>query len=386
MGWSVQRETGLTWHDAAKSCKGYTMLAPIGGRDVLLLDMDGMVVKRWSFSDLAPFHGVLLENGWLLVLGTSTDVRPPEGELGQEPPGLPDRFRLLGGGATELREVDWDGNEHWRYANAGIHHDFVRLSNGNTLVPEWVELPSELAGRVRGGARRSREKLPPMLSDDIVEIDRSGAEVRRIHLWEFLDPGRDRICPLENRWEWTHTNSLDATDDAILFSCRQNSRVGLIDRSSGELRWKYGAPEVFHQHHASTLPNGHVLIYDNGMHRLADLSYSRIVEVNPATDEVVWEYQANPREQFFSGHISGAERQSNGNTLICEGTSGRVFEVTREGEVVWEWVSPFVNRRRDQRMSWIFRVRRYALDHPALVDREFDREGLAEFNRIQGLD
>ena len=166
----------------------------------------------------------------------------------------------------------------------------------------------------------------------------------------------------------------------------QNSRVGLIDRSSGELRWKYGAPEVFHQHHASTLPNGHVLIYDNGMHRLADLSYSRIVEVNPATDEVVWEYQANPREQFFSGHISGAERQSNGNTLICEGTSGRVFEVTREGEVVWEWVSPFVNRRRDQRMSWIFRVRRYALDHPALVDREFDREGLAEFNRIQGLD
>ena len=269
MGWSVQRETGLTWHDAAKSCKGYTMLTPIGGRDVLLLDMDGVVVKRWSFSDLSPFHGVLLENGRLLVLGTSTDVRPPDWELGQEPPGLPDRFRLLGGGATELREVDWDGNEHWRYANAGVHHDFARLSNGNTLVPEWVELPSELAGRVRGGARRSREKLPPMLSDDFVEIDPSGAEVRRIHLWELLDPARDRICPLENRWEWTHTNSLDATDDAILFSCRQNSRVGLIDRSSGELRWKYGAPEVFHQHHASALPNGHVLIYDNGMHRLA---------------------------------------------------------------------------------------------------------------------
>ena len=96
MGWSVQRETGLTWHDAAKSCKGYTMLAPIGGRDVLLLDMDGMVVKRWSFSALAPFHGVLLENGWLLVLGTSTDVRPPEWELGQEPPGAAGSLPLAG--------------------------------------------------------------------------------------------------------------------------------------------------------------------------------------------------------------------------------------------------------------------------------------------------
>ena len=86
--------------------------------------------------------------------------------------------------------------------------------------------------------------------------------------------------------------------------------------------------------------NGNVQIFDNGMHRPDAMSYSRIVELDPSDSSIVWEYAAQPREQFFSGHISSAERQSNGNTLICEGTSGRVFEVTSRGEVVWDGQEP----------------------------------------------
>ena len=49
--------------------------------------------------------------------------------------------------------------------------------------------------------------------------------------------------------------------------------------------------------------------------------------------------------------------------LIAEGTSGRLFEVTRKGEVVWEWISPFITTRGDgQKMSWVFRAYRYSLD------------------------
>ena len=125
--------------------------------------------------------------------------------------------------------------------------------------------------------------MPPMISDDYLEVDPDGKEVRRVSLWKLLDPRRDPICPLDRRLEWTHTNSLDVTaDGSILFSTRQTSRVGLID-TEGQLTWKYGFPDVSHQHHASALPNGNVQIFDNGMHRrgnprsaIVDLGQTRV--------------------------------------------------------------------------------------------------------------
>jgi hypothetical protein len=61
---------------------------------------------------------------------------------------------------------------------------------------------------------------------------------------------------------------------------------------------------------------------------------------------IVWEYQKPIPEssgdyKFFSWYISGAQRLQNGNTLITEGATGRIFEVTYEGEIVWEFISPF---------------------------------------------
>ncbi len=45
--------------------------------------------------------------------------------------------------------------------------------------------------------------------------------------------------------------------------------------------------------------------------------------------------------EFYSPRISNAQRLPNGNTLICEGDFGRLFEVTRDGELVWEYVNPY---------------------------------------------
>ena len=55
---------------------------------------------------------------------------------------------------------------------------------------------------------------------------------------------------------------------------------------------------------------------------------SRVLEINPVTLELVWSY-VSPG-QFFGSNISGAQRLPNGNTLITEGPTGRVFEVTAE--------------------------------------------------------
>ena len=114
----------------------------------------------------------------------------------------------------------------------------MRLPNGNTWLPE-ISVAEDVARSVRGGLRSAQ--APAMIADDFIEIDPKGKELRRWHLWQLLDPRRDPICPLERRDSWTHTNSLDVTDGDILFSCRHNSRVGIVDPKRAA-DWKYGAP------------------------------------------------------------------------------------------------------------------------------------------------
>ncbi|MEE8363140.1 MAG: aryl-sulfate sulfotransferase [Dehalococcoidia bacterium] len=386
MGWSHYRPTGLTHHHRSGSYKGYTLITPVGGDSTFLLGMEGRVVHRWRFTDVAPFYGRLLESGNLLVLATDLELGEEDRERASDP-SLPlnRRVRGLGGNASLLREVSWEGEPVWEYRNEAIHHDFVRLPSGNTLAAEWVDMPGELGGRVRGGVPDRRREKPPMLGDDIVEIDPSGREVWRVSVHDLLDPRRDPICPLESRVEWTHLNALDVNADGdVLFSCRINSRVGIIDRVSGTLRWKHGFPDVSHQHNATWLPNGNVQIFDNGMHRRG-LPRSRVVEINPATSETVWEYSAQPEEEFFSAHISSAERLPNGNVLVCEGAAGRLFEITPRGEVVWEWVNPIVNTVREAPSVAIFRAHRYGPDFPALSGRALDPRAHFELNRLHGL-
>ncbi|MGE0601217.1 MAG: aryl-sulfate sulfotransferase [Dehalococcoidia bacterium] len=388
MGWSPFRPTGLTHHQPGISFKGYTLFSPIGGDSAYLLNMDGEIVHRWRVPGFRIFCPKLLPNGKLMALCQDAAMAiPRRPEPGAQPPPGPDVFRLIGGANTDLLELDWDGNITWRYTNLAIHHDFALLPNGNVVIPEFLEIPPELAKRVRGGVRRPGEKLPPLISDDFIEVNREGKVVKRTSLWKLLDPAKDPIGPLERRWEWTHTNSVDVTAEGhLLFSCRTNSRVGILDRDAERITWKYGDPNTFYQHHASSLPNGNVLIFDNGMNRLHDLSYSRIVEVNPRNSTVTWQYEANPRQQFFSGHISGAHRLPNGNTLICEGTSGRLFEVTASGEIAWEFINPMHHALGPMRQSWVFRAYRYGPDYGGLADRSLDPAAHADLNRLHGLE
>jgi hypothetical protein len=84
----------------------------------------------------------------------------------------------------------------------------------------------------------------------------------------------------------------------------------------------------------------------------------------------VWEYRDDPSTFFYSHHISGAERLKSGNTLICEGSFGRIFEVTSEKEIVWEFVNPkFDMTFMGETANWIFRAFRYAENSPEIAGR-----------------
>lgn len=380
MGWSVVRPTGLTYHRSDQSTKGYTLVTPSNDSSAYLIDMDGRVVHQWTFETIDPGYGRLLENGNLLMSGSDVDLPPPpEDEPTKPPPPFERHITRLGGYKTTLQEVDWDGNVVWEYENRAQHHDFVRLANGNTVVPEWVELPEDLHRAVRGGHRLPRERLPRLLSDDIVEVDRTGAEIKRTHLWKLLDPGKDPIDPTKRRWEWTHLNGIDLNQNGdIAFSARSNNRVGVIDGATGELAFRF--TETHGQHHVTWVADGRIQVFDNGV------STSRVIEIDITTGEVVWEYRATPAHQFFSNYISGAERLWSGSVLVCEGSSGRLFEVTAGGDVVWEWINPFVNHRTNGDVAvGIYRAHRYRHDHPGLAGRELHPDRYQKLNQLNGL-
>ncbi len=389
MGWSLHRKPGLTFHNPAYSFKGYTIATPIGDDRIYLIDMAGRVVHTWSFPDAQPEYGYLTDDGKLLcrcvpkpdptaVFKSASEDDPPM-PLEERAAKLPSNYRWL-------REVDWDGTVLWQYEDPTLHHDFFKTRNDTFLVSRFVQMDKALSDKVRG-ARRAKRGHHPMLTDEYQEIDRSGRVVWSVRLDDVLDPRLDPLAPLERRIEWTHTNSICESDDGaqVLFSSKNTSRVGIIDKATKALAWRFGQPVTSGQHHARWLPNGNIHLFDNGFRR-EGLTYSRVIEVAPETSQIVWEYQANPPFSFFSPHISSADRLANGNTFICEGVSGRVFEVTRQGETVWEWHNPFAQTVRGAQTSFaVWRAHRYSPDHPALAGHDLNPDRFRALNELFGL-
>jgi len=380
VGWSVNRATGLTHYDPSQATFGYTLVTPGRGDGAYLIDLEGRIVHRWSFENLRPSYGRLLDNGNLLMSAVdANEPAPPEDEPTRKPPSLERHVMRLGGHRTSLVEVDWHGNVVWRYDNHFQHHDFIRLPNGNTMFPEWVELPARRDKAVQGGYRLPREKLPPMLGDDLVEINAEGKEVRRIEAWKLFDPRRDPISPVRRRWEWMHLNGLDINDAGdIAISCPQMDRIGVIDAKTGKLRLKF--KDVHFPHHVTWVGDDSIQVFNNGRNT------SQVLEICVSSGEVTWNYQGAPVNQFFSSYLSSAERLGTGSVLVCEGSSGRLFEVTREQEVVWEWINPFKNQKRNGDIDvTIYRAHRYPADHPAFAGRSMDPDNHRDLNQRLGL-
>jgi hypothetical protein len=183
--------------------------------------------------------------------------------------------------------------------------------------------------------------------------------------------------------DWMHTNSIDYNEefDQILISVCYFSEVWVIDHSTtteeaaghtggnsgkgGDLLYRWGNPQaydagtssnqkLFNQHDATWIGEGYpgegdILVFNNGVNR----HYSTIDEIIPPVNEngeysltpgsayeptsQSWTYTATPASSFYVSHLGGAQRLSSGNTLITNGESGKVFEVTPEGTTVWQY-------------------------------------------------
>jgi hypothetical protein len=362
MTWIRNRPLGLVYHDRDKSCEHYTLFCSVRGNYATLIDWDGRIVHRWHHPEGIQ-HAHMIENGNLLI-----QTHPPADAGGAE---------KIGGSAGAIVELDWDSQTVWEYRDPLMHHAYQRLPSGNNLVMKWQKMPPEFAARVQGGHHHDSD-ADFMWGDIVQEIDPAGDVLHEWRSWEHFDVDEDVICPLESHKEWTHANSIEVTPSGEwLISFRLTSMVGLVDPATGNFTWKWGPGYLSHQHAAQWLENGHILLFDNGCHRRRGPSFSRVVEVDPATKEVAWTYQAPTILGFYSFMGGGADRLPNGNTLITECATGRLFEVTPEGETVWEYVSGFMAGSAFGASPAVHHARPILPSDPRLAGRTFSPQSYA---------
>jgi len=380
---------GIRLYDPEKTYEGYTLVDPFTSRDVWLMDMKGNYVHRWVMPSSPRNHGVILPNGHLLY-ATAEPLPTDTSDLS-----VP-RIGSWGIGMG-LVEVDWESNVVWKYVDKVQSHSFHRMKNGNTIFPRVIPVPDDMARRLKGGIPKTEDR-GIIWTDGLHEVTPDGKIA-----WEWsavdhlLDPDYHTLCPLEPRGDFTHMNSVEELPDGnILVGFRNIDTICIIEKPSGKVIWQWGRGEVSHQHYPTMLDNGNILLFDNGVHRKNDslITYSRGVEVNPETNKIEWEYVADPPQSFYAALISGCQRFPNGNTLICEGPRGRVFEVTKDGEKVWEYLNPFYAThlsvgKQPSILPWrhsnaLFRAYRYPPDFPGLKGKELNPEKLEWVNRIYG--
>ncbi|SFK81792.1 aryl-sulfate sulfotransferase [Methylocapsa palsarum] len=393
--------TGVTRYDPAKAYNSFVIFS---GPDKItrLIDLNGHVAREWKY---AGFPSLFLDPA--LVGGARGRVLVTLSTVDANGVGVvPGRVNL--DISKTIGEVDWDGKTVWEWGGgkapgdaAQQHHDWRRLPNGNTLIL------ANLVHPVAGFAQ------PQILDDVIYEIKPNGdiawKWIASDHLEEFgFSPDELRLVRNAKTADYLHVNNLsvlgpnrwfDAGDkrfdpDNVLIDSRNANFTIIIDKKTGKIVWSLGphyptgdeltggkkqiprpVDQISGQHDAHLIAQGlpgagNLLVFDNQGEGgyppvpLAVTGGSRVLEIDPVKQEIVWEYtgesSGRPGWTFRSSFISSARRLPNGNTLIDEGANGRFFQVTPKGEIVWEYVSPyfgsFPNGPGGDQSNWVYRA------------------------------
>lgn len=318
-------KNGVVRHDPERAGKGLNLYSSENEPGAFLIDMRGNVRLELRDSRSEP------EN-WKLV----------------EPIG-PETFAALANDGAIL-QVD-ARSRVLAERERTFHHDFDLAGNG-------------LLYAIDRRARRIPElaRFKPVLDDHLVALDGRGGITLDISSAALLlaEPalldvaGRQRRPLLDLEVDVFHTNTISRIprdvrrDGRLVFAegdlliCWRNlNTIAVIDPSGPSVRWHWGDGELEWPHNPTLTEDGNLLIFDNGKFR----GWSRVIELDPVSLDIVWEYRGDPVESFFSSSRGSAQRLPNGNTLITDSMEGRVFEVTPAGKIVWEFFEPRTRRR-----------------------------------------
>ena len=337
---------GVMVYDPDKAHPGYNLYCCEACPDIMLIDMSGNLVHRWRDPDgrlRSWHHAIMLANGDAVAIAKSPKC---------------------------LVRLDWDSRIIWK-KSIRCHHDVAVLPDSTFYVIV---------------AERKKYRALDVEFFSIVHLAPSGGEIAAWSAFEHLDeirqasdprsfldtildsmladedpdevlrPMRKNIAQASDSdgghvYDYFHINtisvlpqtSLGAADRRfrvgnLLICLRNVNQIAVLDKDSREVLWVWGEEILEWPHHPTMLENGNILVFDNGVER----KYSRVIELDPVTRTIEWEYVGDPPGSFYSYTRGSAQRLPNGNTLISEGDTGRAFEVTRGGEIVWEWLNPAI--------------------------------------------
>jgi PKD repeat protein len=213
--------------------------------------------------------------------------------------------------------------------------------------------------------------------------------------------------------DWLHVNAIAYNPDLdqIVLTVNGISEIWVIDHSTtteeaaghtggncgrgGDILYRWGNPQVygagtsadrklFFQHNSHWIADGlsgagDIMIFNNQAGYPTGQNFSSVLQITPPlnpdgtyymTDGVfgpetaTWEYTSNPQNLFFSGSMSSSQRLPGGDTLICSAQQKWIFEVTPDGEVVWEYHNPYP----PSNPGTVFSALRYPYDFPGFVN------------------
>ncbi|MDD7384871.1 MAG: thioredoxin domain-containing protein [Actinomycetaceae bacterium] len=264
-----------------------------------------------------------------------------------------------------IYEVDWEGNIIWQWS---ILDHFEQLGFTDEALNVMARNPN------------------------MREADGGVGDILHTNCASYLGPNK-----------WFDQGDQRFKPNNIIADCREANVLFILDHDTGDIVWRIG-PDFMHdprlkkigqiigQHHFHMIPKGlpgegNVMVFDNGgwggygnpnpgswdgtKNALRD--YSRVIEFDPTTLRVVW--KCTPAElghampvdasKFYSPYVSSCQRLPNGNTLIDEGSDGRLIEVTPDHEIVWEWISPYFTHVDPGKPSnnMIYRANRYPYEY-----------------------
>lgn len=342
---------GVTVHDRTRAGRGYNFYTSGHAPGALLMDMDGNILHEWRcvFLDAFPECEDILSNdhahywrrGYVYDNGDVLGI-----------------FDGIG-----LVKLDKDSNILWTY-DGGAHHDLEVMDDGRIFI---LTREAHRVPRVDQNAA--------VLEDFITILNSDGEELDSISILSaFWDSNYDRAfraLKMRRRGDITHTNTLEVLDGSladrlpafrkgnVLISFRKLHAIAVVDMEARKAVWLMAGPWIG-QHQPTVLPNDHILVFDNG----GDTGASRVIEFDPVTQEEIWRYGGSHEDEFFTKSCGTNALLPNGNILITESDNGRAFEVTRGGEIVWEYRNPARAGGRGELVAALFEMVRLPESFP----------------------
>ena len=370
---------GVTTYNAHETYGDYTLYSPSSEQAAYLIDMTGNVIHSWKMPFSKAFENPphiekpvkdnkifwqglhLFPNGDLLAVYYAVESSP------------------AGYGVIKL---DKDSNIIWKYAGYA-HHDLTVDDEGNVYT---------LTQKVAAQTIPALSHLPPPIFDEYITVlSKDGEHLKDISIYKAFEnaphfkdvlpylslaPRADIKQSFTKYGDVIHPNAVSYISEdtgqfkagQILLSLRETDMIASIDPALEEITWT--ARGFWRTQHSPVLnKRGNIVLFDNEGPQ-GGQSRSRVIEYNPVNDHIEWSYQGNKDKPLYSSIRSDVQPLPNDNILVTEYENGRIFEITKDKEIVWEFFTDATLNNNPMRIAGTHCAHRFTSDELPFLKEE----------------